>query len=36
MIAPVIGARVSLAQGAEALRIMERREALGKIVVDVR
>ena len=36
MIAPVIGARVPLAQGAEALRIMERREALGKIVVDVR
>jgi NADPH2:quinone reductase len=35
-IVPVIGARVALARGAEALRIMERREALGKIVVDVR
>ncbi len=34
-IAPVIGARVPLADGAEALRIMDRREALGKIVVDV-
>jgi NADPH2:quinone reductase len=35
-IVPVIGARVDLADGAEALRIMERREALGKIVIDVR
>lgn len=35
-IRPLIGARVPLAQGAEALRIMERRQALGKIVVDVR
>lgn len=35
-IVPVVGARVDLADGAEALRIMERREALGKIVVDVR
>jgi NADPH2:quinone reductase len=35
-IRPLIGARVPLADGAEALRIMERREALGKIVVDVR
>jgi NADPH:quinone reductase len=33
---PLVGARVPLAEGAEALRIMERREALGKIVVDVR
>jgi NADPH2:quinone reductase len=33
---PLIGARVPLADGAEALRIMERREAIGKIVVDVR
>jgi NADPH2:quinone reductase len=33
---PLIGARVALEQGAEALRIMERREAIGKIVVDVR
>jgi NADPH:quinone reductase len=35
-IRPLIGARVALSDGAEALRIMERREALGKIVVDVR
>ena len=35
-IAPVLGARVALVDGAEALRIMERREATGKIVVDVR
>jgi NADPH2:quinone reductase len=34
-ITPPIGARLPLAEGAEALRIMERREALGKIVVDV-
>jgi NADPH2:quinone reductase len=33
---PLIGARVALEDGAEALRIMERREAIGKIVVDVR
>jgi NADPH2:quinone reductase len=32
---PVIGARVPFEEGAEALRIMERREALGKIVVDI-
>jgi NADPH2:quinone reductase len=30
-----VGARVGLAEGAQALRIMERRQALGKIVVDV-
>ena len=35
-IRPLIGARVSLKNGAEALRIMERREAIGKIVVDVK
>jgi NADPH2:quinone reductase len=35
-IKPLIGARVPLEQGAEALRIMERREAIGKIAVDVR
>jgi NADPH2:quinone reductase len=35
-IRPLIGARVALEDGAEALRIMERREAIGKIVVDVR
>ena len=34
-IAPPIGARLPLSQGAEALRIMERREALGKVVVEV-
>ena len=33
---PLIGARVPFEDGAEALRIMERREAIGKIVVDVR
>jgi NADPH:quinone reductase len=33
---PLIGARVPFADGAEALRVMERREAIGKIVVDVR
>jgi NADPH2:quinone reductase len=32
---PVIGAPVGLAEGAQALRIMERRQALGKIVLDV-
>jgi NADPH2:quinone reductase len=35
-IKPLIGARVPFSDGAEALRIMERREAIGKIVVDVR
>jgi NADPH2:quinone reductase len=35
-IKPLIGARVPLENGAEALRIMERREAIGKIVVEVR
>jgi NADPH:quinone reductase len=35
-ITPLIGARVALADGAEALRIMERREAIGKVVIDVR
>jgi len=34
-IRPPIGARLPLADAAEALRIMERRQALGKIVVDV-
>jgi NADPH2:quinone reductase len=33
---PLIGARVPFENGAEALRIMERRAAIGKIVVDVR
>jgi NADPH2:quinone reductase len=33
---PLIGARVAFENGAEALRMMERREAIGKIVVDVR
>jgi hypothetical protein len=32
----LIGARVAFEDGAEALRIMDRREAIGKIVVDVR
>ncbi|HEY3772234.1 MAG TPA: NADPH:quinone oxidoreductase family protein [Solirubrobacteraceae bacterium] len=35
LIVPPIGARLPLIQAAEALRIMERRQALGKIVVDV-
>ena len=35
-IRPLIGVRVPFEEGAEALRIMERREAIGKIVVDVR
>ncbi|MEA2211401.1 MAG: NADPH:quinone reductase [Solirubrobacteraceae bacterium] len=33
---PRIGARLPLEQGAEALRILERREAVGNIIVDVR
>ena len=36
LVNPLIGARVPFENGAEALRIMERREAIGKIVVDVR
>jgi NADPH:quinone reductase len=35
-IRPLIGARVPFEDGPEALRIMERREAIGKIVIDVR
>jgi NADPH2:quinone reductase len=35
-IKPLIGARVPFEDGAEALRMMERRQAIGKIVVDVR
>jgi NADPH2:quinone reductase len=34
-IRPLIGARVAFERGADALRAMERRQALGKIVVDV-
>ena len=33
---PRIGARLPLEEGAEALRILDRREAVGNIVVDVR
>jgi NADPH2:quinone reductase len=33
---PRIGARLPLDEGAEALRILDRREAVGNIVVDVR
>jgi 16S rRNA (cytosine967-C5)-methyltransferase len=33
---PLVGRRLPLEQGAEALRILDRREALGKVVVDVR
>jgi NADPH:quinone reductase len=35
-IRPLVGRRLPLEQGAEALRILDRREALGKVVVDVR
>jgi NADPH:quinone reductase len=35
-IRPLIGARVPFEDGPEALRIMERREAIGKIVIDIR
>jgi NADPH2:quinone reductase len=35
-IKPFVGHRLPLAQGAEALRLLDRREALGKVVVDVR
>jgi NADPH2:quinone reductase len=33
---PLVGTRLPLEQGAEALRILDRREALGKVVVCVR
>jgi NADPH2:quinone reductase len=33
---PLVGKRVPLSQGADALRILDRREAIGKVVVDVR
>jgi NADPH2:quinone reductase len=33
---PLVGTRLPLEQGAEALRTLERREATGKVVVDVR
>ena len=33
---PLVGRRLPLEQGAEALRVLDRREALGKVVVDVR
>ena len=32
----VVGAKLPLEQGAEALRLLERREAVGKVVVEVR
>jgi NADPH2:quinone reductase len=32
---PLIGRRLPLEEGAEALRILDRREAVGKVVVDV-
>jgi NADPH2:quinone reductase len=35
-IKPLVGRRLPLADGAEALRLLERREAVGKIVVEVR
>jgi NADPH2:quinone reductase len=35
-IKPFVGHRLPLDQGAEALRLLDRREALGKVVVDVR
>jgi NADPH2:quinone reductase len=33
---PLVGHRLPLEHGAEALRLLDRREALGKVVVDVR
>jgi NADPH2:quinone reductase len=33
---PLVGRRLPLEEGAEALRILDRREAVGKVVVDVR
>jgi NADPH2:quinone reductase len=33
---PLVGRRLSLEQSPEALRILERREAVGKVVVDIR
>ena len=33
---PLIGQRFALDQAAEALKVIERRQALGKIVLDVR
>ena len=33
---PLVGARVAFEDGAEALRLLERRAAIGKVVVDVR
>ena len=35
-IRPLVGRRLPMEQGAEALRILDRREALGKVVVEVR
>jgi NADPH2:quinone reductase len=35
-IRPLVGVRLPLAAGAEALAILDRREAIGKVVVDVR
>jgi NADPH:quinone reductase len=32
---PIVGARFPLAQGADALRLVDERRALGKIVLDV-
>ena len=35
-VSPLIGRRLAFEDGAEALRILDRREAVGKVVVDVR
>ncbi len=35
-IRPLVGRRLPMEEGAEALRILDRREALGKVVVEVR
>jgi NADPH2:quinone reductase len=35
-IAPVVGARFPLAQGADALRLIDERLAVGKVVLDIR
>jgi NADPH2:quinone reductase len=32
---PIVGARFPLAQAGEALNVLDRREAVGKVVLDV-
>jgi NADPH2:quinone reductase len=35
-VAPIVGARFPLEQAAEALKVLDERRALGKVVLDVR